>query len=275
MAKENKVKHTNNNNESKRWISVIGFFISVTLLAFAIFLSIKQEKVDRLASTKEYEFSNYTLSTSSEINTRINSVLSDEIGSNAPIVINETIEEQDNNMVIIEESAPKSNNEKNEEDENKNDYSNQAEDKINNQEIKEESEKKQFIKPVEGDIYKDYSMDSLVYSDTLQEWVTHRGIDIQANASDEVKASASGTVKSIKNDPRYGWSITIEHNDGFSTVYTCLREVNIVKEGDKIEQGEVIAKVGNSGVFESADGSHLHFEMIKDGGYINPEMYIK
>ena len=118
-------------------------------------------------------------------------------------------------------------------------------------------------------------MDSLVYSDTLQEWVTHRGIDIQANASDEVKASASGTVKSIKNDPRYGWSITIEHNDGFSTVYTCLREVNIVKEGDKIEQGEVIAKVGNSGVFESADGSHLHFEMIKDGGYINPEMYIK
>ena len=142
MAKENKVKHTNNNNESKRWISVIGFFISVTLLAFAIFLSIKQEKVDRLASTKEYEFSNYTLSTSSEINTRINSVLSDEIGSNAPIVINETIEEQDNNMVIIEESAPKSNNEKNEEDENKNDYSNQAEDKINNQEIKEESEKK-------------------------------------------------------------------------------------------------------------------------------------
>ena len=109
----------------------------------------------------------------------------------------------------------------------------------------------------------------------MQEWVTHRGIDIQANVSEDVKACANGTVKSIKNDPRYGWSITIEHKDGFSTTYTCLREANLVNEGDSVEQGQVIGKVGNSGVFESADGSHLHFEMIKDGGYINPELYLK
>ena len=148
---------------------------------------------------------------------------------------------------------------------------------ITNEEKKEEpnEEKRQFIKPVNGDLFKEFSMDSLVYSDTLQEWVTHRGVDYQVNISDDVKASANGTIKSIKNDPRYGWSITIEHKDGFSTIYTCLVDVSLVKEGDSVEQGQVIAKAGKSGVFESADGSHLHFEMMKDGDYINPEIYIK
>jgi murein DD-endopeptidase MepM/ murein hydrolase activator NlpD len=134
----------------------------------------------------------------------------------------------------------------------------------------------EFIRPIEGETAKIFSMDSLIYSETLQEWVTHRGIDIKAEKGAEVKAIADGTIKSIKTDPRYGISIIIKHSKGFESVYACLlNEAQGLKEGDTIKQGQVIGNVGNSGIFESAEGMHLHFEMTKDGDYVNPEIYIK
>lgn len=134
----------------------------------------------------------------------------------------------------------------------------------------------EFIRPIEGETAKIFSMDSLIYSETLQEWVTHRGIDIKAEKGAEVKVIADGTIKSIKTDPRYGISIIIKHSKGFESVYACLlNEAQGLKEGDTIKQGQVIGNVGNSGVFESAEGMHLHFEMTKDGDYVNPDIYVK
>lgn len=134
----------------------------------------------------------------------------------------------------------------------------------------------EFIRPIEGETAKIFSMDSLIYSETLQEWVTHRGIDIKAEKGAEVKAIADGTIKSIKTDPRYGISIIIKHSKGFESVYACLlNEAQGLKEGDTIKQAQVIGNVGNSGVFESAEGMHLHFEMTKDGDYVNPDIYVK
>ena len=130
--------------------------------------------------------------------------------------------------------------------------------------------KAEFIRPIEGETEKIFSMDSLIYSETLQEWVTHRGIDIKAEKGVEVKAIADGTIKSIKTDPRYGISIIIKHSKGFESVYACLlNEAQGLKEGDTIKQGQIIGNVGNSGIFESAEGMHLHFEMTKDGDYVN------
>lgn len=60
-----------------------------------------------------------------------------------------------------------------------------------------------FLAPVSGEIIKDYAVDSLVYSKTLDEWTTHYGIDIRADKMTVVAASEAGTVESIKNDPRY------------------------------------------------------------------------
>ena len=141
--------------------------------------------------------------------------------------------------------------------------------------LNENKTKEKFIKPVDGENITNYSMDSLIYSNTLQEWVTHRGIDIKADKTTVVKASADGTIKSIKEDPRYGLSITIEHSEGFQSVYSCLLSAEFVKEGDTVTQGQSIGTVGNSAVFESAEGSHLHFELLKDGEYVNPDIYVK
>lgn len=133
----------------------------------------------------------------------------------------------------------------------------------------------EFKMPVEGEIMREYAKDNLVYSATLDEWVTHNGIDIAAEKTTVVKASADGTVKSIKNDPRYGLTIVIEHVNGFTTVYSNLLTAEFVEEGETVEQGETIGTVGNTATFEIADESHLHFEILKDNENVDPELYIK
>jgi len=139
----------------------------------------------------------------------------------------------------------------------------------------EEKEELCFSKPVDGEIIKEFAKDTLLYSATLNEWTTHLGIDIKAEKTTVVKAAEKGIVKYIKNDPRYGLSIVIEHNDGFSTVYSNLLTSEFVVEGEQVKKGQTIGTVGNTAVFEIADESHLHFEMLKDNNYVDPNLYIK
>ena len=132
-----------------------------------------------------------------------------------------------------------------------------------------------FKKPVEGEIVKGFAKDTLVYSNTLQEWVTHTGIDIKAEKTAIVKASTDGTIKSIKNDPRYGITVVIEHVNGYISIYSNLLTAEFIKEGEKVKQGQTIGTVGNTATFEIADEPHLHFEILKNEEYVNPEQYIK
>ena len=148
--------------------------------------------------------------------------------------------------------------------------------KVKESEEKEESKKElSFERPVEGEIMKAYAKDNLVYSETLQEWTTHLGIDIKADKTTVVKAAEAGTVKTIKNDPRYGLTIIIEHDDGYKTVYANLLSSEFVVEGEKIEKGQGIGTVGNTATFEIVDEPHLHFEILKDGVQIDPSNFIK
>lgn len=132
-----------------------------------------------------------------------------------------------------------------------------------------------FEKPVEGDIVRDFAVDSLIYSETLQEWTTHTGIDIKADKTTVVKAAEAGTVKSIKNDPRYGLTVIIEHANGFQTVYSNLLTSEFVVEGEKVEKGQSLGTVGNTAAFEIADEPHLHFEILKDSVQVDPNIYLK
>lgn len=143
------------------------------------------------------------------------------------------------------------------------------------EEIKQEEVKDlSFVKPADGEIVKDYSKDNLVYSSTLEEWTTHLGIDIAMQKTDVVKAVADGKVKSIKNDPRYGLTVVIEHQNGFESIYSSLLTAEFITVGEEIKQGSTIATVGNTATFEIADTTHLHFEMKKDGQNVDPNIYI-
>lgn len=132
-----------------------------------------------------------------------------------------------------------------------------------------------FEMPVKGEMVREFAKDNLIYSETLKEWTTHTGIDIQADKTTVIKSAEAGTVKSIKNDPRYGLTIVIEHDDNFQTVYSNLLTAEFVVEGEKVEKGQSIGTVGNTAIFEIADEPHLHFEIWKDSLPIDPSVYLK
>ena len=140
---------------------------------------------------------------------------------------------------------------------------------------KETKKELSFEKPVEGEVVREYAQENLIYSETLKEWTTHAGIDIKADKTTVVKAAESGTVKSIKNDPRYGLTIVIEHDNHMQTVYSNLLTSEFVVEGEKVEKGQSIGTVGNTAVFEIADEPHLHFEILQDSLPVDPNAYIK
>lgn len=148
----------------------------------------------------------------------------------------------------------------------------------NNKTEKTKTEEKEpkFTNPLESaEISREFAKDNLVYSETLKEWITHLGIDLKAEKASIVKASEEGTVKSIKNDPRYGLTIIIEHSKGYQTLYANLLTTEFVSEGEKVKAGQTIGTVGDTAVYEIVDEPHLHFEIIKNGENVNPCDLIK
>lgn len=162
-----------------------------------------------------------------------------------------------------------------EKDTSKNEIATKTDVETNSNKSKENKEVLTFIKPVEGEIVKQYAKDNLLYSETLEEWTTHLGVDIKADKTTVVKASADGKVKSIKNDPRYGLVVAIEHQDGYVTLYSNLLTSEFVEVGETVKQGASIGTVGNTAVFEILDEPHLHFEILKDGENLDPSGFIK
>ena len=147
---------------------------------------------------------------------------------------------------------------------------------VNNNASSAETKKEvSFIKPTEGEVICEFAKDNLIYSETLKEWITHTAIDIKADKTSVIKSAADGIVRSIVNDPRYGLTVIIEHDDGYETVYSNLLTAEFVVEGEEVKQGQTIGTVGNTAAFESEMECHLHFELLKDGEYVDPSIYLK
>lgn len=102
----------------------------------------------------------------------------------------------------------------------------------------------------------------------------NRGIDLVMKDGKpfDVTASLSGTVTKAKKDPILGYLVEIDHQNGVVTVYQSLADVQ-VKEGDTVKQGQVIGKAGQS-QFNQEAGTHVHFEIRKDGKPVNPLDYV-
>ena len=126
-----------------------------------------------------------------------------------------------------------------------------------------------FSSPVTAGASVGYSGNEMVYSETMGDFRTHSGIDYAADAGTEVLAAAYGTVTDVSNDDYFGLTVTVDHGGGLSSVYSSLSE-SLVKAGDTVERGDVIAAVGNSAAVETAEGAHLQFEGRKDGEAVNP-----
>ena len=138
-----------------------------------------------------------------------------------------------------------------------------------------ENEEFELAAPVKGKVLTSYSGSALVFSETLNDYRQHSGIDIHAPILEKVCASEDGIIKEIKNDRFLGLTIIIDHENGFETAYSNLSTTDMVEEGEKIEKGMVISGVGDTAISETGIEAHLHFELYKDGKQQNPEEYIK
>ena len=130
-----------------------------------------------------------------------------------------------------------------------------------------------FAKPAEGEIICEYAKDNLIYSETLKEWITHTAIDIKVDKTSVIKSAADGVIKTIINDPRYGLTVVISHDEGYETVYSNLLTAEFVVVGEEVTQGQTIGTAGNTAAFESNMECHLHFELLRNGEYLNPAIY--
>lgn len=133
----------------------------------------------------------------------------------------------------------------------------------------------QVVSPLDGTTVTVFSMTELMYDDTMADWRTHNGLDIQAGEGDAVKTAAAGTVVSVRNDELMGTTVVIDHAGGYTTTYASLQADPPVMVGDKVSAGDIIGCVGTTATAESGMGPHLHFSVSKDGAIIDPSEYVK
>ncbi len=97
----------------------------------------------------------------------------------------------------------------------------------------------------------------------------HEGIDLVADVGTPVHATGAGVVSYVGQRGGYGNVVEINHGFGYLTVYGHLEKA-LVREGQKVRRGQVIALSGDSGL---STGPHLHYEVIKNGVHVNPTAY--
>jgi len=128
--------------------------------------------------------------------------------------------------------------------------------------------------PLVGEVLTAFSMDTLIFNETLDDWRTHDGIDISAPEGTAVLSACAGTVLSVENDVLMGTTITVAHHDGYETTYANLKEGPPVAVGDNVSGGEVIGAVGTTAAAEAAQPPHLHFSVKQNGKITDPETFL-
>lgn len=119
----------------------------------------------------------------------------------------------------------------------------------------------QFIRPVNASVYSGYGW----------RWGRmHYGIDLSPPTGTPIYAADGGTVTQAGWNGAYGLCVTINHGNGFTTLYAHCNSLN-VSAGQSVYQGQHIAAVGNTG---RSTGPHCHFEIKYNGVNVNPSDYV-
>lgn len=120
-----------------------------------------------------------------------------------------------------------------------------------------------LVQPVEGPMQSPFGWR---VHPVLQREEMHEGIDIGAPVGTSVRAAAAGKISVVTDQARLGKMVVIEHSSDLATVYGHLGEV-LVAPGDFVSQGQVIARVGKTGMVTTP---HLHFEVREKHQPVDP-----
>lgn len=99
----------------------------------------------------------------------------------------------------------------------------------------------------------------------------HNGVDFAGKPDSPIFVTADGVVRHAGWVPSFGQAILVDHGFGYSTLYAHTTGI-VVKPGDVVKRGDKIATMGSSG---RSTGTHLHYEVWKDGQAVNPRNYFK
>ena len=131
------------------------------------------------------------------------------------------------------------------------------------------------VSPLQGEVVAAFSVDQLLYDETMDDWRTHDGVDIAAPEGDPVLAACAGTVVSVADDVLMGTTVVLRHDGGYETTYANLQASPPVEEGEPVSAGQVIGAVGSTAAAETAQGPHLHFAVTKDGEAVDPDAFLE
>jgi murein DD-endopeptidase MepM/ murein hydrolase activator NlpD len=121
-----------------------------------------------------------------------------------------------------------------------------------------------FIKPLEGQITSRFGLRERV------EPKYHTGIDIAEDLGFDIVAAMEGTVEFVSGEGNYGNHLKITNGE-VSTLYAHCKTI-CVKQGEQVSQGQKIAEVGATG---NVTGPHLHFEILRNGELVNPDLVLQ
>ncbi|MBQ7736766.1 MAG: M23 family metallopeptidase [Oscillospiraceae bacterium] len=127
-----------------------------------------------------------------------------------------------------------------------------------------------FIWPVNGRLERGYSVETLSYDPTMADWRLHRGWDIAAEPGELVLSTTAGTVSAVYTDEKLGTVVEVSHEGGLVSVYANLDSEPMVTQGQRVEVGSVLGRVGSTARSEVGEISHLHFAMRLNGQDADP-----
>jgi len=123
-------------------------------------------------------------------------------------------------------------------------------------------------KPVPGNIISPFGWRTHPVS---KQEMMHEGVDMEAELGTNIRAAAAGKVKNVTDSAQYGKTLILEHSQNIDTLYGHLGEI-LVAVGDVISQGQVIGKVGKTGM---VNGPLLYFELREQGKAVDPMTRLK
>lgn len=131
-----------------------------------------------------------------------------------------------------------------------------------------------YLPVLNGSLYKSYYGDELIYNETLKQWETHNGIDLQVANGSKVYSILDGKIVDVYSNVLEGTVVVVEHADGLKSCYGSLDNNVLVEVGDSVSRGEELGVVSSSANAEADAGAHLHFSMFENDKKIDPAAYL-
>lgn len=128
--------------------------------------------------------------------------------------------------------------------------------------------------PVNGNVLLNYSVDKVIYHQTLEQFKINPAVLIDAEVGSEVLSAAKGIITTVEHNDETGLTVTAAIGSGYSLVYGQLQDV-AVEVGDTVEEGQVLGTIAKPTKFYSLEGSNLYFQVLKDDKTMNPMLLLR